>query len=155
MRLAIFRQVGLNCWEFAFRVKAVGTSTSRRDAATSNSFPVRPLTLGHEVVGSCHVSYRRTCLRYSSVRQIPGEPDPFRLTHRDAISETLHEVATGLMNKAAAVRHIARRAGERLPAAQRALFMEAVENSLGSLHAGNIARFRLRPAVFSEWKSKW
>jgi hypothetical protein len=100
-------------------------------------------------------AYRRTCLRYSSVRQILGEPDPFRMTHRDAISDTVREVVTGRMNKAGAVRHIARRANERLPAEHRALFVEAVENSLGGLHEGNIARFRLRPSDFPEWKRLW
>lgn len=100
-------------------------------------------------------AYRRTCLRYSSVRQILGEPDPFRMTHRDAISDTVREVVTGRMNKAVAVRHIARRANERLPAEHRALFIEAVENSLGGLHEGNIARFRLRPSDFPEWKRLW
>ncbi len=100
-------------------------------------------------------AYRRSCLRYSSVRQILGEPDPFRFIYRDAISETLHEVVTGRMDKAAAVRHIAMRAAERLPAEQRARFIEAVENSLGALHEGNIARFRLRRSEFQVWKETW
>lgn len=100
-------------------------------------------------------AYRRTCLRYSSVRQILGEPDPFRLTHRNAISDTVQEVVNGRMNKASAVHHIAKRANESLPAEHRALFIEAVENSLSSLHVGNIARFRLLPSDFSEWYKCW
>jgi len=100
-------------------------------------------------------AYRRSCLRYSSVRQILGEPDPFRFTHRDQISQTLREVVTEGMDKASAVRHIARRAAEWLPAEDCARFIEAVENSLGGLHEGNIARFRLRPSEFRKWHESW
>lgn len=100
-------------------------------------------------------AYRRSCLRYSSVRQILGEPDPFRFLHRDQISQTLREVVMGCMDKAAAVRHVARRAAEGLPAEDRARFIEAVENSLGGLHEGNIARFRLRPSEFHKWHDSW
>lgn len=100
-------------------------------------------------------AYRRSCLRYSSVRQILGEPDPFRFTHRDQISQTLREVVTEGMNKAAAVRHVSMRAAEWLPAEDRARFIEAVENSLGGLHEGNIARFRLRPSEYRKWHESW
>ena len=100
-------------------------------------------------------AYRRSCLRYSAVRQILGEPDPFRFTHRDQISQTLREVVTEGMDKAAAVRHVSRRAAEWLPVQDRARFIEAVENSLGGLHEGNIARFRLRPSEFRKWHESW
>jgi Fic family protein len=100
-------------------------------------------------------AYRRSCLRYSSVRQILGEPDPFRFTHRDQISQTLREVVTEGMDKASAVRHVARRAAEWLPVEDQPRFIEAVENSLASLHEGNIARFRLRPSEYRKWQESW
>jgi Fic family protein len=100
-------------------------------------------------------AYRRSCLRYSAVRQILGEPDPFRLTYRDEIGRAMREVVTGGMDKAAATRHIAARAAEWLPAEQRARFVEAVETSLGGLHEGNIARLRLRPGEFRQWHERW
>ncbi|HSP44126.1 MAG TPA: Fic family protein [Luteolibacter sp.] len=100
-------------------------------------------------------SYRRSCLRYSAVRQIIGEPDPFRMMHRNEIAKTLVEVVTGRMDKAAAIRHIAKRAAEWLPAGDRARFTEVVENELRGLHEGNLMRLRLRPSEFHAWKQAW
>jgi hypothetical protein len=100
-------------------------------------------------------SYRRSCLRYSAVRQILGEPDPFRLTHREEIGRTIHEVVSARMGKLAAAACIAARAAGTLPSVQRAQFIEIVETELGSLHEGNIARFRIRPAEFRAWKEDW
>jgi len=100
-------------------------------------------------------AYRRSCLRYSAVRQIIGEPDPFRMMHRNEIARTLCEVVTGRMDKGAAIRHIAMRAAEWLPADNRARFTEVVENELRGLHEGNLMRFRLRLSEFHEWKQSW
>jgi len=38
------------------------------------------------------------------------------------------------------------RAAEQVPAAEQARFVEVVETEIMSLHEGNIARYRLRPA---------
>lgn len=100
-------------------------------------------------------AYRRSCMRYSAVRQILGEPDPFRLTHREEIGRAIHEVVAAAMDKPAAARHIAGRASAVLPAEHRARFIEIVETELGGLHEGNIARFRLRPAEFRNWRQGW
>lgn len=100
-------------------------------------------------------AYRRSCLRYSAVRQVIGEPDPFRMTFRNEIARTLGEVVTGRMDKAAAIRHIARRAADWMPAGKHARFTEVVENELRGLHEGNLMRFRLRPSCFHDWKKSW
>ncbi len=100
-------------------------------------------------------AYRRSCLRYSSVRQILGEPDPFRLTHRAEIGRTVKEVVTGRMDQSQAVRHIAEAAARGVAPAEAARFREIVETELGSLHEGNIARYRLRPSEFTAWSEQW
>jgi hypothetical protein len=100
-------------------------------------------------------SYRRSCLRYSAVRQILGEPDPFRLEHRAEICRTIHEVVATGMNKENAARHIAQRAKQSLAPDRRARFIEITETELGGLHEGNIARFRIRPSEFRSWKAAW
>ena len=100
-------------------------------------------------------SYRRSCLRYSAVRQILGEPDPFRLEHRAEICRTIHEVVATGMNKQNAARHIAQRAEQSLAHDRRARFIEITETELGGLHEGNIARFRIRPSEFRSWKAAW
>lgn len=100
-------------------------------------------------------AYRRSCLRYSAVRQILGEPDPFRLMHREEIGRTVREVVAGRMDQPMAAKYIAGEAIRAVPAADRAKFIEVVETELGGLHEGNIARYRLRPSGFAGWRSTW
>jgi hypothetical protein len=51
-------------------------------------------------------AYKRSCARYSAVRQSLGDPDPFRLQHREKIAEVIAHVVRQKMNKAQAVSHI-------------------------------------------------
>jgi hypothetical protein len=41
-----------------------------------------------------------------------------------------------------------------LPAADRQRFVELVQTELDSLHAGNFARYRIRPSEFTAWQEK-
>ena len=100
-------------------------------------------------------AYRRSCARYSTVRQTLGDPDQFRLRHRAAIATFVKEVVLGGMDKRAATKWIARKAAEAIAADERAKFIEVVETELGCLHGGNIARYRLRPSEFEAWSSGW
>lgn len=100
-------------------------------------------------------AYRRSCARYSTVRQILGDPDQFRLRHRAMIAVFVREVVQGGMDKRVAAKWIAMKAAESVPADERARFIEVVETELGCLHGGNIARYRLRPAEFESWSSGW
>ncbi|MDP3849478.1 MAG: Fic family protein [Luteolibacter sp.] len=100
-------------------------------------------------------AYRRSCVRYSAVRESLGEPDPFRLTHRAEIGRVVREVVDGRLDRMSAARHIAAEASRALPAEDRARFIEVVETELVALHEGNIARYRLRPAEFAAWRGAW
>lgn len=100
-------------------------------------------------------AYRRSCARYSAVRQSLGDPDLFRLTHRAAIGSFVREVVLGTMDKRAAAGWIAAEAGRTIQQADRARFIEVVETELGCLHGGNIARYRLRPSEFEAWSKGW
>ncbi len=100
-------------------------------------------------------AYRRSCARYSAVRQSLGDPDPFRLRHRAAIGKFVREVVQGGMDKKVAARWIATHSEGEVPAQDRARFIEVVETELGCLHAGNIARFRLRPSEYDAWSKGW
>jgi hypothetical protein len=53
---------------------------------------------------------------------------------------------------AARVRH---GAAEHVPPADRKRFVEVVETEIMSLHEGNIARYRLRPAEYRAWRESW
>jgi hypothetical protein len=100
-------------------------------------------------------AYRRSAGRYSAVLQSLGDPDPFRLRHRAKIGESVRAVVAGGMDKRAAAAFIAMQAAREIGEKERPRFIEVVETELSSLHEGNIARYRLRPAVFESWQRGW
>ena len=100
-------------------------------------------------------AYERSAARYAAVRQSLGDPDPFRLRHRDALRSIVSAVVRGSMNRKAATAHIASWARENLPPADREQFREIAETELLSLHEGNYARYRIRPAEFAPWHEAW
>ena len=100
-------------------------------------------------------AYERSCARYSAVRQSLGEPDPFRLRHRALVAELVAAVVRTGMGREAAVALARQRAAEQVSPADQARFVEVVETELMSLHEGNIARYRLRPAEYQAWRQGW
>ena len=100
-------------------------------------------------------AYERSCARYSAIRQVLGEPDPFRLRYRALIRETIAKVVRDNMNKVAANVHIDAQASEQLPVEHQARFREVSATELMGLHEGNIATYGLRPAEFLDWKKTW
>ena len=100
-------------------------------------------------------AYKRSCARYSAVRQSLGEPDPFRIRYRSQIAETVSEVVRGRMSKVQAIAFVRSCAAEQVPHEDQARFIEVTETQLMSLHEGNIARYRLRPSEFQAWQAVW
>lgn len=100
-------------------------------------------------------AYKRSCARYSAVRQSLGDPDPFRLQYRQHITQVVATVVREKMSKQQAIGHIHRFAQEQIEVPDRERFIEVVENQLLSLHEGNIARYRLRPSEFHAWREVW
>lgn len=100
-------------------------------------------------------AYKRSCARYSAVRQSLGDPDPFRLRYRQYIIRAVADVVREKLTKTQAVSHIRRFAQEQIEAPNRERFIEVVETQLLSLHEGNIARYRLRPSEFHSWQGIW
>jgi len=100
-------------------------------------------------------AYQRSCFRYSAVQQSLGEPDPFRMRYRREIIDYVTTVVREDFDKREATGWIARKAKQEIGAVDRARFTEIVETELGSLHEGNIARYRLLPEEFIAWKKSW
>jgi hypothetical protein len=100
-------------------------------------------------------AYERSSARYSAVRQSLGEPDPFRLRYRALVAELVAAVVRAGMDKKAATALARQRAAEQMPPADQARFVEVVETEIMSLHEGNIARYRLRPAEYHAWRQGW
>jgi hypothetical protein len=100
-------------------------------------------------------AYERSCARYAAVRQVLGEPDAFRLRHRERLKQVVAAVVRGGLDKKAAAAFV-RREAEKLPVpGERSRFAELAEAELTSLHEGNFARYRLRPAEFAAWRKRW
>ncbi len=100
-------------------------------------------------------AYERSCARYAAVRRSLGEPDPFRLRHRTLIGETITAIVVKRMDKRQATAHIRSMADEKLDEAARMRFVEVVETELMSLHEGNMARYRIRPSEYADWRKNW
>ena len=100
-------------------------------------------------------AYERSCARYAAVRQVLGEPDAFRLRHRERLKEVVATVVRGGMDKKAATAFVRREAAKLPDANDRKRFAELTENELTSLHEGNFARYRLRPSEFAAWRKIW
>lgn len=100
-------------------------------------------------------AYKRSCARYSAVRQSLGEPDALRIRYRSLIAETVANVVRSRMNKAQAIGFVHGCANDRVPHEDRGRFTEVVETQLMSLHEGSIARYRLRPSEFHSWREHW
>ena len=100
-------------------------------------------------------AYQRSCARYSAVRQSLGEPDPFRLHYRSLVAEVVATVVRDGLDKKAATALVRQRATEHVPPEDQARIIEVVETQMMSLHEGNIARYRLRPAEFQAWRQGW
>jgi hypothetical protein len=100
-------------------------------------------------------AYERSCARYAAVRQSLGEPDPFRFHYRTLVAEVVAEIVRNQMDKKKATAYIKQRATHGVPPDDQARLIEVTETELMSLHEGNIARYRLRPAEFQAWKERW
>ena len=99
-------------------------------------------------------AYERSSDLYSTMRKILGEPDPFRLKYRSAISQVVREVVLKSHNNLKAIQEI-RKFATHLPKEDQSRFIEIVERELQSLHEGNIARHQLKPSDFDHWKKSW
>jgi len=99
-------------------------------------------------------AYTRSAQRYNAVRQSLGDPDAFRLRYRSQIGRYVREVVQSGMTGAVATQWIVGQSETEIADEDRSKFIETVEIELLSLHEGNIARYRLRPSEFADWKSQ-
>ena len=100
-------------------------------------------------------AYERSAASYAAVRQSVGEPDPFRLRHRDALREVIAGIVRGSMDELAAYGYIASQAEARVGQTDREAFRDLAERELLALHEGNFARHGITPAEFAAWRQRW
>jgi hypothetical protein len=98
-------------------------------------------------------AYKRSSQRYSAIQQAMGEPNLLKLKYRNEIQDIIRAV---IFEKIAGP-HVVHRIQnlmemKNLPAADAAELFKLIEMEIVSLHDGNIARFKIRPSEFQEWK---
>jgi hypothetical protein len=96
-------------------------------------------------------AYRRSCRRYSGLRNQLGEPDPFKFKYRNQMKDTVRDIVRDSLNAVATEKYIHERAHELIPENEHKLFHLLVASELKSLHMGNIMRYRIRPNEFTHW----
>ncbi|WP_371228888.1 Fic family protein [Roseovarius sp. 2305UL8-3] len=100
-------------------------------------------------------AYERSAAQYAAVRQSLGEPDPFRLKYRAELRDAVGHIIRSKIGRREVAEEISRLSAKSVRAEDRAAFANVVEEELLSLHAGNFARFQVRPSEFSAWQEKW
>ncbi len=100
-------------------------------------------------------AYGRSAALYGAVRQSLGEPDPFRMRHRDALRAVVGTVARECMAKRQAASHVRDWAARKIDDPERDRFCEIAEWELLGLHSGNFARYRITPSEFDAWQKVW
>jgi hypothetical protein len=70
-------------------------------------------------------AYERSAARYAAIRQTTGDPDPFRLRHRQALKQIVSDVIREPMNPKDATAHIASWAAKHIDDGDRARFIES------------------------------
>jgi hypothetical protein len=90
-----------------------------------------------------------------SGQQSLGEPDPFRLKHREALREVVGTVVRSLYNREEAFKFLEKWSTENISADEQEPFLEVAEDEILALHEGNFARYKVRPSEFDAWRKVW
>ena len=99
-------------------------------------------------------AYKRSSQRYSAIQQSLGEPNLLKLKYRDAIREIIRTIVIEKVSGSDVVPRVRQLIETlNLPAEDAAPLFQVIETEIVSLHEGNVARFRIRPSEFQEWKA--
>jgi fido (protein-threonine AMPylation protein) len=97
-------------------------------------------------------AYERSARQYKTVRDSLPEPDPFRLKYRNALTEIVGDIVRRRMPQTEVA--IAESARPMVEATDVPVFTQMVLREIGDLHEGNIARYRIRPSEFQQWRAQ-
>ena len=95
-------------------------------------------------------AYERSCQQYNSIKDHSAVPDPFLLKYSQLLGSVIGEIVRKKLPATAEC--ITGLAQERLQGEDADRFVTTVNDELQNLHEGILARYRLRPLEFIEWK---
>lgn len=98
-------------------------------------------------------AYERSSQRYSALQQTMGEPNIFKLKHRNIIHEIIRSIILKKIAGPQVVSKIKKLiASLEFSETEKNQLLQIIETEIMSLHDGNIARFKIRPSEFEAWK---
>ncbi len=100
-------------------------------------------------------AYERSVSKYTAVRQSLGVPDPFRLKYRSALRDLIKSIVQNKLGRKDTFEHISIWAGRNIEADDQERFRQIVEDEISNLHAGNFARYQIKPSEFALWQKGW
>ncbi len=100
-------------------------------------------------------SCERSAAHLSDTRQSPRTPDPIKLNYPEQLRGLIHTIVCKAMSRESACTYISSLSGDTITADDREAFRECAETELLNLHAGNHARYRIRPDEFRAWQDLW
>jgi fido (protein-threonine AMPylation protein) len=99
-------------------------------------------------------AYERSVSRLGQVRASLGEPDPFRLEHRQTLRQVVSELVRARVPPAKRRAFLVRFSEAHLPPKVRARFVAMAELEVEGLNEGTYARYGLRPSEFAAWTAQ-
>lgn len=98
-------------------------------------------------------AYQRSSERYSAIQQNIGEPNALKLKYRTNIQEIIRRLIIEKIQGKDVVKNIQRMIQEQdIQEPEATELFKIIEIEVASLHDGNIARFKIRPSEFEDWK---
>jgi len=99
-------------------------------------------------------AYQRSAQRYSALQQVLGEPNLLKLKYRSTIQDIIRSL---ILKKVPGPKMVATiqdlLKALKLPEEDFAQLFQLIEIEIMSLHEGNIARFKICPSEYQEWKA--
>ena len=99
-------------------------------------------------------AYKRSSQQYSAIQQATGEPNQLKLQYRIVIQNIIRAI---VLEKIAGQHVVAKIQtlikSQNLPETVTNELFNVIETEILNLHDGNIARFRIRPSEFQEWRN--
>lgn len=96
-------------------------------------------------------AYQRSAERYRAIVKSLGEPDPFRLQHRDAMRELVRTIVQELPSPDDLPARVAALSEARTASADQPKFQALALQELQNLNEGTFHRYRLQPSEFERW----
>lgn len=100
-------------------------------------------------------SYECSVKRYTSIRDIVSEPDPFKLRYRNEIIDIIANIVSNNIQADIISSFMQQWMNEHINKTDQRRFKEIIETELINLRAGNIARYRIKPTEFKQWYKRW